>query len=67
MLCDVAEMLSEYWCIQHACTFLMTHLEYVERSSFIMIFDLLLSVVNRACFNDDTRVIFVGVIASLFL
>jgi len=67
MLCNVAEMLFESWCTQHACTFLMTHLEYVERSSYIVIFDLLLPVVNRLYFSDDTGVIFVGIIASLFL
>lgn len=60
MLCGVAEILSGYWCIQHACM-------CVERSSFIMIFGLLLSVVSKAYFNDDTRVVFVGVIATLFL
>lgn len=53
--------------IQHACMFLMTHLEYVERSSFIMTFDLLLLVLIRACFNDDTEVIFVGVVVFLWI
>lgn len=46
--------------IQYACMFLMTHLEHValdERNSFIiMTFDLLFSVLIRACLNDDTAV-----------
>lgn len=54
--------------IQHACVFLMTHLEYVERSSFIvMTFDLFLSVLIRACLNDDTGVIFVGFVIFLWI
>lgn len=66
MLHDVAEMHLNAG-VSNANTLLMAHLEYVERSSFIMIFDLLLSVVNRARFNDDVGVIFIGVITSLFV
>lgn len=52
--------------IQHVCMFLMIHLEYVERSSFIVMnFGLLLSVLIRACFNGDTGVIFVGIVIFL--
>lgn len=54
--------------IQHACMFLMTHLEHVERSSFIvMAFDLLFSLLIRACLNDDTGIIFVGIVIFLWI
>lgn len=54
--------------VQHACVFLMSHLEHVEKSSFIvMTFDLLFSLLIRACLNDDTGVTFVGIVIFLWI
>lgn len=53
--------------VPNMLVFLMTHLEYVEGSSFMMIFDVLFQVVNRTHFNADTSIILFGVITPLFL
>lgn len=53
--------------VSNMLVFLMTHLEYVKGSSFMMIFDVLFQVVNRTHFNADTSIILFGVITSLFL